>query len=221
LSGRNGSAITTVPESETDAALSLFGDGLPLAQAYAQLLAQVATVRGLLGPREVPRLWERHLLNCAGVAALVPARCTLIDLGSGAGLPGLVLAIARPDLQVTLLDSMLRRTAFLHEAVAALGLADRVRVVRARAEEHRGRYDVVTARAAGPLPTVARWGAPLCQAGGLLLAIRGAQAGTELAAAGPELAAAGWGEPRLTECGSMLSTPTTVIRAARQGSVRR
>ncbi len=125
---------------------------LPLAERYAELLATDGVVRGLIGPREAPRLWERHLLNCAALAEVLPDGATVCDLGSGAGLPGLVVAIARPDLSVTLVEPLLRRTTFLEEVAAELGL-ESVEVVRGRAEELHGQrtFDVVTSRAVAPL----------------------------------------------------------------------
>ncbi|HET6214755.1 MAG TPA: 16S rRNA (guanine(527)-N(7))-methyltransferase RsmG, partial [Micromonosporaceae bacterium] len=136
------------------AARQLFGDQLPLAEVYAGLLATDGVVRGLLGPREADRVWDRHLLNCAAIAELIPFAAFVVDIGSGAGLPGIVLAVARPDLSVVLVEPLARRTAFLDEAVAVLGLAERVTVRRARAEECIGSHslaDVVTARAVAPL----------------------------------------------------------------------
>ncbi|MEO5851801.1 MAG: 16S rRNA (guanine(527)-N(7))-methyltransferase RsmG, partial [Nocardioides sp.] len=125
---------------------------LPLAEAYARWLAEAGAVRGLIGPREVPRLWERHLLNCGVLAEAVPPQSTVVDLGSGAGLPGIVLAIARPDLRITLVEPLLRRATFLEEVVEDLGLDD-VEVVRGRADDLHGRrtFDVVTSRAVAPL----------------------------------------------------------------------
>jgi 16S rRNA (guanine527-N7)-methyltransferase len=119
-----------VPPDLTDVAGALFGDRLPVATAYAELLADDGVLRGLIGPREAPRIWERHLLNCAAVAELIPPGCSVLDVGSGAGLPGLVLAIARPDLSIVLIEPLARRTAFLTEAVEALGLTRSVTVVR-------------------------------------------------------------------------------------------
>src|SRR5687768_5835947 len=148
---------------------------LPLAQRYADLLATDGVVRGLIGPREAPRLWERHLLNCAVLEELIPEGASVCDIGSGAGLPGLVLAIARPDLRITLVEPLLRRTRFLDEAVEELGLQGQVEVVRGRAEELAGTrtFDVVTARAVAPLERLARWCLPLVGPGGELVAIEG------------------------------------------------
>src|SRR5690349_12658888 len=151
------------PAPLLDVALTMFGDRLPLAVSYAELLCTDGVVRGLIGPREAPRIWERHMLNCAVVADLIPTGASVVDVGSGAGLPGMVLAVVRPDLAVTLIEPLARRTAFLTEAVAALGL-DRTTVVRARAEECVGKLpgaDVVTARAVAPLDRLAGWCLPL------------------------------------------------------------
>src|SRR5258708_14948281 len=115
-------------------ALAIFGDRLPLAVRYVDWLAGAGVERGLIGPREADRLWERHVLNCAAVAALIPPGSSIVDIGSGAGLPGVVLAIARPDLKITLVEPMLRRTAFLESVVTDLGLTS-VKVDRARAED--------------------------------------------------------------------------------------
>lgn len=165
-------------------ARGVFSDALPVAERYAHLLAQEATLRGLIGPREVPRLWERHLLNCAVVTDLVSEGATVCDIGSGAGLPGLVMAIRRPDLQVTLIEPLLRRTTFLDEVVADLEL-ENVSVLRGRAEEQHGRlsFDVVTSRAVAPLEKLARWSLPLVRTGGSFLAMKGSSAEAELEAA--------------------------------------
>jgi 16S rRNA (guanine527-N7)-methyltransferase len=164
-------------------------DRLPLVERYADLLATAGVTRGLIGPREVPRLWDRHLVNCGLLAPLVPEGATVADLGSGAGLPGLVLALARTDLDVTLIEPMARRVAFLEEVVDSLGL-ESVAVVRGRAEEWRRpeRFDVVTARALAPLPRLLSWGEPLVAQGGMLLAMKGSSAQQEIEDAARELA---------------------------------
>ncbi|HEX6328516.1 MAG TPA: 16S rRNA (guanine(527)-N(7))-methyltransferase RsmG, partial [Jiangellaceae bacterium] len=133
------------------------------------MLAGPGIERGLLGPREVPRLWDRHLLNCAVIQDAVAQGATVLDVGSGAGLPGVVLAVVRPDLAVTLVEPLLRRSVFLGEVVAELRLSN-VNVVRSRAEELHGKViaDVVTARAVAPLDRLARWTIPLVRTGGLL-----------------------------------------------------
>ena len=160
----------------------------PLA-AFAKLLADVGVTRGLIGPREVPRLWERHILNCAVVAnpgeGLLPAGARVGDVGSGAGLPGLVWAICRPDIQVVMIEPLLRRSTFLSEASAELGLGDRAQVWRGRAEEVMARpdfvpFDVVTARAVAPLSRLIGWTVPLLAVGGSLVALKGSSAEQEL-----------------------------------------
>lgn len=154
---------------------------LPLIEQYAALLATDGVVRGLIGPREVPRLWDRHILNCALMADLLPADSTLADIGTGAGLPGLVLAIARPDVTVTLIEPLLRRTTFLNEVVDALGLGN-VSIVRGRADELHGSatFDVVTSRAVAPLPRLLTWSMPLVGQDGKLLALKGSNVVDEL-----------------------------------------
>lgn len=185
---------------------------LPLAQAYAAWLADAGTVRGLIGPREVPRLWERHLLNCAVLGEAVPPGSTLCDLGSGAGLPGLVLAIARPDLRITLVEPLLRRTLFLEEVAADLGL-DQVEVVRGRAEDLHGRrtFDVVTSRAVAPLERLLRWSMPLVAPTGALVAMKGSSVDDEITAALPVLAEYRCGAPTQCHLGKGLVSPTTLV----------
>lgn len=191
-----------------DEARGAFGDRFELAQRYAELLAGPGVERGLIGPREAPRLWERHLLNCAGLATLIPEGATVADLGSGAGLPGLVLALARPDCDVTLVEPLLRRTTFLAEVVEELGLSN-VDVVRGRAEDLHGRleFDVVTARALAPLDRLLGWAMPLVARGGELLAMKGSSAAQEIDAAGPVLTRLGCGDPR-----QVTVSGTTVVR---------
>lgn len=162
----------------------MFSDALPVAEHYAALLAQEATLRGLIGPREVPRLWDRHILNCAVVTDLVEEGASVCDIGSGAGLPGLVMAIRRPDLAVTLVEPLLRRTTFLDEVVTELAL-ENVTVVRGRAEEQHGKlsFDVVTSRAVAPLDKLSRWSLPLVRTGGSFLAMKGSSAEAEIESA--------------------------------------
>ena len=164
-----------------EGAAGLFGDRLPLAVRYADLLADTGVTHGLLGPREVPRLWERHLLNCAVVGDAFPAGARVIDVGSGAGLPGVVLAIMRPDLEVHLVDPMLRRTEWLTAVVDELSLAS-VTVHRGRAEELAGSLKApwVTARAVARLDKLARWCVPLLDGGGTVVAMKGRSAHQEL-----------------------------------------
>ena len=218
-------AGATLPPELADAARTLFGDRLDLAAAYAELLATDGVVRGLIGPRETPRLWDRHLLNCAAMAERIPEGASVIDVGSGAGLPGLVLAIARPDLTVTLVEPLARRTSFLIEAVQHLGLTRSVRVFRGRAEEaaagSRDREplsaDIVTARAVAALDRLAEWCLPLAVPGGRLVALKGASAAEEIAEHAAAVARLGGGEPELHRCGAgVIDPPATVIEVVRE-----
>jgi 16S rRNA (guanine527-N7)-methyltransferase len=189
---------------------------LPLAERFAELLATEGVVRGLIGPREAPRLWDRHLVNCALVAGEVPRDATVCDVGSGAGLPGLVLAIARPDLTVTLVEPLLRRTTFLEEVAAELGL-DRVEVVRGRADALHGArsFDVVTSRAVAPLGRLLDWSMPLVRPQGALLAMKGSSASDEVEAARPTLERWGCAEPEVRLLGGSDGlSPTVVVRVA-------
>jgi 16S rRNA (guanine527-N7)-methyltransferase len=195
------------------AARAAFGDSLPRAVEYTALLATEGVRRGLIGPHEVARIWERHLLNCAAVAPLIPSGAAVCDVGSGAGLPGLVVALVRPDLRMVLLDSVQRRTTFLSECVTRLQLSH-VTVVRGRAEEQAGRLvvDVVLARAVAPLDRLARWCLPLLQPGGLLIALKGESAAAELAASAAllrRLGATAWEVRRVGA--ELVDPPTTVI----------
>lgn len=194
--GRTAPAAATAPP----AAGVTFGATLPTAERYATLLAEEAVERGLLGPSESGRVWERHLLNCAAVAPLVPVGASVLDVGSGAGLPGVVLALLLPDSRVTLVEPMQRRVAFLDYALAELGLGNAV-VVRERAEDLTGRLvaDVVTARAVAPLARLAGLCSGLARPGGLVVALKGASAAAELAAAAGALAALGVTDARVTE----------------------
>nr|WP_255670252.1 16S rRNA (guanine(527)-N(7))-methyltransferase RsmG [Aeromicrobium wangtongii] len=167
-------------------AAGVFSSRLDLAERYADILATDGVVRGLIGPREVPRIWDRHIMNSAVVVPRIPAGATVADIGTGAGLPGLVWAIARPDLTVTLVEPLLRRTTFLEEAVTSLGL-DNVRVLRSRAEDVHETFDVVTARAVAALDKLGRWCMPLVSPGGVLLALKGRSAADEIEAATPTL----------------------------------
>lgn len=162
-----------------------FGDATPKVERFAGWLVGPGIERGLLGPREADRIWSRHLLNCAVLEPFVPVGASACDLGSGAGLPGVVLALQRPDLRMTLLEPLLRRATFLEEVVSDLGLANVV-VVRARAEDYRHQHpdhDVVVARAVAPIDRLAGWALPLVRPGGELLALKGSTAAEELVAA--------------------------------------
>ena len=207
------SAVSRETPPPPVAARSVFGARLDAAVAYADLLAGPGVERGLIGPREIPRLWERHLLNCAVVAPVLDPKSSVADVGSGAGLPGLVWAMRRPDLRITLVEPMLRRVRFLEEAVDALDLGW-VRIVRARAEELRDdvRYDTVTARAVAPLDRLARWCVPLIRPGGTLLALKGESARQELDASFSTLKRLGATDARVELYGEgVLSVPTRAV----------
>lgn len=204
--------------SAPELARGVFSDALPVAEAFAALLAREATVRGLIGPREVPRLWERHLINCALVTDLVELDASVCDVGSGAGLPGLVMAIRRSDLQVTLVEPLLRRTSFLDEVVAELRLAN-VEVVRARAEALHGKrtFDVVTSRAVAPMDRLSRWSLPLVRSGGAFLAMKGSSVQAELDSAAPAISAGRGVVDRIVELGTdVLQTPVRIVRVVKE-----
>ncbi|WP_106396755.1 16S rRNA (guanine(527)-N(7))-methyltransferase RsmG [Actinocorallia populi] len=206
--------MTEQPEAVPPRAQEVFGAALPVAERYVRLLATAGVERGLIGPREVGRLWERHVINCAVLSEAVPEGASVIDIGSGAGLPGLVLAIVRPDLDITLLEPLLRRTTFLNEAVEELGLTN-VTVRRGRAEEVAKDYavDVVTARAVAPLDRLATWGLPLLRVGGEMLALKGERAAQELAEAEPVLRKLGVRRAELLLVGQgKVDPPTTLVR---------
>lgn len=196
-------------------AREVFGDRFADAVRYAELLAEAGVQRGLIGPREVPRLWERHLLNCAVLSEVVPEGVTVCDVGSGAGLPGIPLALVREDLKITLLEPLLRRTNFLTEVVELLGL-DHVTVVRGRAEEVMGKLQpvhVVTARAVAPLDRLAAWGIPLLRPYGEMLALKGDTAEEELKASATALSKLGAVETSILHVGEGIVDPmSTVVR---------
>lgn len=209
--------VLELPSPPPPAAVAVFGEHLPHLQEYAALLASTGVERGLIGPREAPRLWERHLLNCAGLTELIEEGSTVADLGSGAGLPGIVLALARPDLTVVLIEALLRRATFLDEAKEALGLRNVV-VRRSRAEELHGKLEVevVVARAVAPLDRLAGWALPLLRPGGRLLALKGERAELELATAGPALHKAGAVANEVVAVGDVaLSTDGRVVVVTR------
>lgn len=196
-----------------------FGDRRPLAERYAEHLATSGVERGLIGPREVERIWDRHVLNCAVVAELVPEGARLVDVGSGAGLPGIPLALARPDLRVVLVEPLARRVSWLREVIEDLDLA--VEVERGRAEEPgvRRRWegaDVATARAVAPLARLAGWCLPLVRPGGMLLAIKGASAAAEVERDAAAVRRIGGGTPRIATCGAgVVDPPSTVVTIER------
>jgi 16S rRNA (guanine527-N7)-methyltransferase len=212
-----------------DSAAAVVGASLALAERYVARLSSDGVVRGLIGPREVSRLWERHLLNSAAVAEAVPQGARVVDVGSGAGLPGIPLGLARPDVTLTLVEPMARRVEFLQEAVAELaaaqpdGAAAGWRVIRGRAEDRGvvtavGAVDVVTARAVAPLPRLVAWCRGLMRPGAQLVALVGARALEELPALVPELEAAGMRNVHARAVGASLGdAATTVVVMTRGG----
>ncbi|WP_370891436.1 16S rRNA (guanine(527)-N(7))-methyltransferase RsmG [Janibacter sp. GXQ6167] len=214
------------PPEIPEAALRFFGDRRELAERFVAHLADTGVSHGLIGPREVPILWERHVLNCAVIEDAFPSDERVIDVGSGAGLPGLAIAIARPDLTVDLVEPMQRRTEWLQMVTDDLGL-DRVTVHRARAEEVHGVLSApfVTARAVARIDKLARWCFPLVSDGGQLIAMKGRSAPEELTAATPVLRRLGMSGARISEHGGdVLDEPTLTMdltvqrkRASRAG----
>ncbi|RZS91224.1 16S rRNA m(7)G-527 methyltransferase [Motilibacter rhizosphaerae] len=197
----------------------MFGERYPLAERYVAWLDGAGVERGLIGPRERERLWDRHVLNCANLAELLVDGERVLDVGSGAGLPGIPVALALPTVQVVLLEPLLRRATFLEEVVADLGLGDRVQVLRARAEEAKVQGDVVTSRAVAPLGKLAGWCGPLLRDEGRMLAVKGASAAEELRSSAKGLRHLGFTSWQVVTCGEPES-PTTVIEA-RYGTRRK
>ena len=192
----------------------VFKDRLLLAEKYHDLLATDGSTRGFIGPREVPRLWERHLINCAVIGDVMDEGATVVDVGSGAGLPGIPLAIARPDLRITLIEPLLKRSVFLQEVVDKLAL-DNVTVIRGRAEEGPIKKvvagaDIVTSRAVAPLGKLAKWSLPLVRRGGEMIAMKGESVHEELARDAADIKKAGGGKAQVE-----VVRGTTIIRIPR------
>lgn len=208
--------------SETPAqAEAVFGARLPLAEAYHESLATDGSTRGFIGPREVDRLWDRHILNCAVIGEVMEHGARVADVGSGAGLPGIPLAIARPDLDITLIEPLLKRSVYLQEVVDALGLPN-VTVIRGRAEEKQvrealdGGVDIVTSRAVAPLGKLAGWSLPLVRRGGEMIAMKGSSVAEELKRDAALIRKAGGGRASISTVGDAhLAEPTTIIRVPR------
>lgn len=208
----DGETPLTPPAAPSGAA-AVFGGRLGLAERFVAILADTGVTHGLIGPREVPRLWERHVLNCAVIEDAFPEGASVVDVGSGAGLPGVALAIARPDLSVHLVEPMLRRTTWLEGVVDELALGS-VTVHRGRAEELAGSLSApwVTARAVARLDKLARWCVPLLEDGGTLVAMKGRSAADELAEDAAALARLGLGAGVVTEHGgSVLDEPVLTV----------
>ncbi|WP_347305464.1 16S rRNA (guanine(527)-N(7))-methyltransferase RsmG [Corynebacterium sp. SA-MJD20WY100] len=193
---------------------AIFGERLPLAEKYHESLATDGHVRGFMGPREIPRLWDRHILNCAVIGDVMPEGATVVDVGSGAGLPGIPLAIARPDLKITLIEPLLKRSTYLGEVVGLLGL-DNVTVIRGRAEEGPIKRavsgaDIVTSRAVAPLGKLAKWSLPLVRKGGEMIAMKGDSVREELQRDAADIKKAGGGKATVEKVRG-----TTIIRVPR------
>lgn len=210
--------IPELTESERVAAEAVFGDQLPAALRYVEHLCTTGITHGLLGPREIPRMWSRHVLNCGVIAPELPSDGAVADIGSGAGLPGLVLALARPDVEFSLIEPMERRVDWLEAVIEDLGLLN-VRVIRARAEELADEVmvDVVTARAVTGLKKLLPITVPLLDDEGELILLKGRSAGEEISAAAKAIKKARLAEPVIELLGvGLLDEPTTVVRARRQ-----
>ena len=206
------------------AAEALFGSALGRAQRYAEILAGAGVERGLLGPREVDRIWDRHILNSAAIAELLEPGERIADIGSGAGLPGIPLALARPDLRLTLIEPLLRRSDFLREVVDDLGLD--IAIVRGRAEdrsvrEQVGEMDAVVSRAVASLDKLTKWGVPLLRPDGRMVAIKGERAEEEIREHRRVMASLGAVDVRVMRCGAdYLDPPVTAVVARRESTVR-
>ncbi|WP_422743543.1 16S rRNA (guanine(527)-N(7))-methyltransferase RsmG [Mycobacterium sp. WMMD1722] len=213
-----------VKPDSPEAAAAVFGDRLETARRYAELLCTAGVERGLIGPRETERIWDRHILNSAAIGELVEPGERVVDIGSGAGLPGIPLALARSDVAVVLVEPLLRRSDFLAEVVATLGLD--VEVLRGRAEEPGvrdtlGEVDVVTSRAVASLDKLSRWSLPLLRPGGRMLALKGERADSEVDEHRRAMERAGADEVRVVRCGAgFLNPPATVVVARRRAQAR-
>jgi 16S rRNA (guanine527-N7)-methyltransferase len=205
-------------------AADLFGPRLDRAQRYAQILSGAGVERGLLGPREVDRLWDRHILNSTAIAELFDPGERIADIGSGAGLPGIPLALARPDLRLTLIEPLLRRSEFLREVVDDLGLE--IAIVRGRAEDPSvrqqvGEMDAVVSRAVASLDKLTKWSVPLLRRDGRMVAIKGERAEEEIREHRRVMASLGAVDVRVMRCGAdYLDPPATVVVARREATIR-
>jgi 16S rRNA (guanine527-N7)-methyltransferase len=218
-----------VEHSPTESLPQWLQPAYPGLVAFAEILASTGVEQGLIGPREVPRIWSRHLLNCAVVAdpaeSLISTGALVADVGSGAGLPGLVWALTRADLNLVLIEPLLRRANFLTAVINELGLGEQVTVTRVRAEElaKQGDWsgvDVVTARAVAPLVKLLGWTVPLLRNGGSLVALKGSSVSTELADAEPVAAALGIKDLRIVVCGRGVVDPVTTVVLATRGAAQ-
>lgn len=205
------------------AAVAVFGDQVGKAERYAAILAGAGIERGLIGPSEVGRLWDRHVMNSAAIGELVLDGERVGDIGSGAGLPGIPLALARPEAHVVLIEPLLRRADFLREVVGELDID--VMVIRGRAEDpavraEAGELDVVTSRAVAALDKLVKWSLPLLRVDGRMLAMKGDRANDEIVEHRRILNSLGAVDLRVVKCGvEYLSPPATVV-VARRGEKR-
>jgi 16S rRNA (guanine527-N7)-methyltransferase len=206
------------------AAEALFGSRMDRAERYAQILAGAGVERGLLGPREVGRLWDRHILNSAAIEELLEAGERIADIGSGAGLPGIPLALARPDLRLTLIEPLLRRSDFLREVADDLDLE--IEIVRGRAEERSvrqqvGEMDAVVSRAVASVDKLTKWSMPLLRPDGRMIAIKGERADEEIREHRRVMTSLGAVDVRVMRCGAdFLDPPVTAVVARRESPVR-
>jgi 16S rRNA (guanine527-N7)-methyltransferase len=225
MTGPDGAELQEDPTGDVpkmpEVAAAVFGAATGAATRYVAMLAGDGVTRGLIGPREVPRLWDRHLLNSAALAEAVPQGARVVDVGSGAGLPGIPLGLARPDLTLTLVEPMARRVEFLTDVVTALEAP--WRIVRGRAEERSvvravGPVDVVTARAVAPLPRLVGWCAGLLAPGAQLIALVGERAAAEVPDLVPELEAAGMRDVHTRAVGGELGAAATTVVVMTRGA---
>ena len=201
----------------SNAARAYLGDAYDGVAHYAELLRDQGELRGLIGPREVPRIWERHILNSAAVVPYLPGTGSVADIGSGAGLPGVVVAAMRPELEVILVEPMERRTTWLAEVVAELGLTN-VQVKRGRAEEYHGAFEVdaVTSRAVAALSKLVRMSMPLVRVGGEMVILKGRNVAQEIEPARKVLRKYAAGDPEILEGTTVEGVePTTIVRVRR------
>ncbi|MEN9714268.1 MAG: hypothetical protein RLZZ164_932 [Actinomycetota bacterium] len=200
------------PEVEPAAAQAIFGANTDSARAYFQALVRDSDLLGLLGPREMPKLWSRHILNSAVVAELVPAGSSVADVGSGAGLPGIPMALAQPAAHFTLIEPMERRSDWLKQMVAELGLSN-VEIIRARAEDVGQVFDQVTARAVAALPKLLKMTVPLTRNGGEVIALKGSKAAEEIDESKKLAKKLGIADFEIVQVGTnFLPEPTSVVR---------
>jgi len=211
--------LAPLPAAPAYAAKKLSADTLANLTNFGEILASDGIIRGLIGPREVPVLWDRHLLNCAAMAEAIEPNLKVADIGTGAGLPGLVLALVRPDLKLILVDALQRRCDFLQEMVAHFALADRVEVVWGRAEDIAPcQADIVASRAVAALKKLAPWCFPHVKIGGRILAMKGQKAAEELHAAHKTLHK--WSaakSAKIITCGKGWIDPPVTLISARRG----